>query len=78
MVVSYQVQTQEGTLKGMETEVCVLPSCPDVRLRGYCGRVAASRGHEALVRFSIKIQNEIAEAWIAWQYIRPLESDVHV
>lgn len=53
------------------TKVCVLPTCPDPRLRGYVGEIVdwtplprKGTPGRALVRFVIKIQNEIAQAWV--------------
>jgi hypothetical protein len=43
---------------------------PDRRLRGYVGELVDVRGHEALVRFLIKIQNEVAETWIPLRFLR--------
>lgn len=52
------------------TKVCVLPTCPDPRLRGYVGEIVdwsplpRREPGRVLVRFVIKIQNEIAQAWV--------------
>jgi hypothetical protein len=50
--------------------VMVLPSCPDQTLRGYVGEVLEVKGHEARVRFLVKIRNEIGEAAIALRHLR--------
>lgn len=52
--------------------VQVLSSHPDRRLHGYVGEIADSRGHEALVRFRIRIANEIDQAWVALRHLKAL------